>query len=1789
MVNVKDRLAPKDGHEQFGGTKQSHYDNVKGIIKQIKQISGLNVFNIWFTDNDSMIICLGDPHVYKDNKGAGEQNNRCEGSKPIKDREPLLTFDNFMEHHKTQESDKNNYSVAELLYEILQKPEEREKIDIFSEVILTREFKDETIGHLGRWARPEFSPRHNTPLFNTFMFLHPAHARRRGVGWERNVDDSGQEYWWNPSTKKAVREDPGPGGEELSNLSSSTQSDRDKHKVRVHHIDNRWTFHYQGDLQKMYNLLFGVNSFIQGKVRGKGQGSNRDEDFINDKSGVLFLAIKALNEKGEDSKEKKFILYFINIIPLILLFCNIYGIDKNSVNKLIESINYCRSEQADDHFKAVPQKGQQCDVSVKVSELKDIKEGQDPKVIENNCEIVYSLGLQYYIKYINEGIGAQKKGGSPTDHPQGGFKDYIINMCEYLINNASSAESSPGGDNLYDTDGDFKIKFNDYLSELEKEISTKIQEPLPADFVPTTLFSKQLLKLEEEKNTLHRCLQFIYYQGLRPHFFYNNMRIDSYSLHRALFYAGYGKEKLYKGEELEPILKGNNIVLIYGGEGETFSGMQHKTSVNCKWEHQKLIKDEEDGALLPGSIFNDTKLSINHDCQIKGDLNIGFNGMSGHVSAPSYYFGHFFDKLNEYDKEIIFKKTADPTKKHCLVNPNDVLSAPSKGLPWEKILKDIKEVIDGMKKEPIFFPELPSQNYPAQAVTVTKEQTIEILRLRKKQLEGWVNKFQEHTKDLETLKTKLMELVPPEVVNEDKDATNRRLVSDYIVKIIYRGIPQKYINRLVTDVEEVTEETIEKYKKNAALYGHIKAIKITSKYINEINKSIDTKIESIENDYSASFTEEDREKELKEIDEKMFSGLEKKIKEIEKYQVELNSEFLGHHLTQDPLTRLEKIIRPILENLHNLYMQHLERVLVPDAEQKADYPFLSEDASDDPDELGDVTEEEWAELQQDILREEEEKRLEAEAEAEEAKVVAEAKAKAEAEAKAKAEKAKADKEAQNKAAEAKAEAEAALTRTTTATTVLRSFQELTDDEVSNSESLLGDTQNEELNNAMQKSFSSGSSAITSTTALESTHSVDTDPPEEIKTEDQRVNEFRYKKFIKIYIDDIRYKLNEIKSAPGDILKINLIKDAIPRKERNTIFEQMNINNLRVDKVSRCLFNLDYCGENDTKKKILNDYGGVEEGDGYNLNKQRILSQYILRCNFCIIVLISYYIINGIIESDTDKIKITQKYLDTVQNGIHNGEISINYGEIIDNESIKDVLKKMKGAKMEEFKKELNKKIDELLGDSSTPDEDTEPSEALEEPADTTDTTDATDEPEEPADAPDAPADAPDAPENLGNDEQNMGEISEEEKKILNEKLEQKKLKQEKEDEELARKHQEIYDEYDQNLKGGLLIKPAIEPVKTGGLWSPPSGSDNGVNKCWLNAPLYTILQNEYIRDKIIEHGESDERNVFSETIKNLLKPVSGEPPTWNQDKYSEIINKLKDNEGDIDGLIKLDPEATDPLTNTDYGEGRRNEFITDLLNGWKKGDGITKSLYYDARHTLHYLKNVLEKIDINIYIINTTPFGDNADGAYVDCNKYGKTEMAVAAAAATAAAATQDKKIWKGCVPISEEFDAKLIGLVQSYNIYSIDPITKERVQGEAGHYRSFIPIKPTEGDFNDKDFNANYEWVKKDALHNFIDENVHPESGHFAHSYYLFLEKPNEIKTIGGGKRRVRTNKKRKGRRVNRTEKKNRRSTRKGNRRSRKKERTPKKRISNNERTPKKRVQRDEKTPKKRTLKKRR
>ena len=683
-----------------------------------------------------------------------------------------------------------------------------------------------------------------------------------------------------------------------------------------------------------------------------------------------------------------------------------------------------------------------------------------------------------------------------------------------------------------------------------------------------------------------------------------------------------------------------------------------------------------------------------------------------------------------------------------------------------------------------------------------------------------------------------------------------------------------------------------------------------------------------------------------------------------------------------------------------------------------------------------------------------------------------------------------------------------------------------------------------------------------------------------------------------YINGIHTELEKIIKNPQEYFdNLTISENAFPENNPNYGIIFTKIKNTTVDVKNGII---------DLYSKGTLDGGGAEANERVNewldksplpstqldpnqdpliRNKQELLSKYIFNSNIYIILLFILYIVEGLPE-DKNKLNIIIGYLKHI---LKNNEII--HKELINKESIKIILEEMKKYENDDKLNDdkLNEKIDTILSKGKVSSKTAEPY-----PSPPSDPSPEGSSPlskrnlnvlpkASPQYASPSEATPSEASEDPVNDKQNMGEISNEEKVILNKQLKQKKLEQEKKDKELAQQYQKIFNEYEKNLKGDSLIKPEIEPVGEGALWNPPDGSNNGVNKCWLNAPLYTILQNRYIRDTIIEHGGSSEKNVFSETIKNLLKPDSGVAPAWNQEKYSEIIRALKNTTGDVDGLIKLNPEANDPLTNVDYGDSGREQFITDLINGVKSGNGITKSFYYDARHTLHYLENVLKKIGINIYIINTIPFGKNAVGPYVDCNKYGKTETA-------AATATQDNKIWKGCVSISEEFKTKLIGLVQSYNIYHIDPNTKESVQGEAGHYRSFIPIKPTEGDFNGEDFNANYEWVKKDALHNFRDENVNPESGHFAHSYYLFLEKPNVISTSsGGGKRRVMTNKKRKGRRVNRTEKKNRRSIRKGNRRSRKKGRTPKKRISNNERTLRKRIQRNGKIPKKRTLKKRR
>ncbi len=204
---------------------------------------------------------------------------------------------------------------------------------------------------------------------------------------------------------------------------------------------------------------------------------------------------------------------------------------------------------------------------------------------------------------------------------------------------------------------DINFFLEEYLLALQSEISKDGYN---------TLFSKQLLKLND--NTQYRCLQFIYFQLLRPHLFANIMQIDSYTLHRVLFYAGYGRKELYTGNNISK-LSGYNIVVIYGGEGENIQ-------YECDWTN--FIKLSKTRVLEVGSnhknfsLFNDTKLKVNFNCQVQyEDLGITFNNMRGHVSSLSYFFAHLFDNLSSKDEEMVFDRSIERTPKgnrriHCM-------------------------------------------------------------------------------------------------------------------------------------------------------------------------------------------------------------------------------------------------------------------------------------------------------------------------------------------------------------------------------------------------------------------------------------------------------------------------------------------------------------------------------------------------------------------------------------------------------------------------------------------------------------------------------------------------------------------------------------------------------------------------------------------------------------------------------------------------------------------------------------------------------------------------------------------------------------------------------------------------------------------------------------------------------------------------------------------------------------------------------------------------------------------
>jgi len=82
-------------------------------------------------------------------------------------------------------------------------------------------------------------------------------------------------------------------------------------------------------------------------------------------------------------------------------------------------------------------------------------------------------------------------------------------------------------------------------------------------------------------------------------------------------------------------------------------------------------------------------------------------------------------------------------------------------------------------------------------------------------------------------------------------------------------------------------------------------------------------------------------------------------------------------------------------------------------------------------------------------------------------------------------------------------------------------------------------------------------------------------------------------------------------------------------------------------------------------------------------------------------------------------------------------------------------------------------------------------------------------------------------------------------------------------------------------------------------WRPPVGSNNTKDKCWLNAPLYALLSNEYIREKIkkFKTSEGDVTNVFGTVTRNTviaeLRKFIDDKTVWKQASYADFLRNTE--------------------------------------------------------------------------------------------------------------------------------------------------------------------------------------------------------------------------------------------------------------------------------------------------------
>jgi len=108
-------------------------------------------------------------------------------------------------------------------------------------------------------------------------------------------------------------------------------------------------------------------------------------------------------------------------------------------------------------------------------------------------------------------------------------------------------------------------------------------------------------------------------------------------------------------------------------------------------------------------------------------------------------------------------------------------------------------------------------------------------------------------------------------------------------------------------------------------------------------------------------------------------------------------------------------------------------------------------------------------------------------------------------------------------------------------------------------------------------------------------------------------------------------------------------------------------------------------------------------------------------------------------------------------------------------------------------------------------------------------------------------------------------------------------------------------------------------------WTPPDGSNNTNNKCWLNAPLYALLSNKYIHAQIknFKTSEGVDANVFGITrnkvIEELRKFING-TTVWNQASYEIFLTNT--NKFEHDGMPKNDQISSIQVGKKgEYGDG----------------------------------------------------------------------------------------------------------------------------------------------------------------------------------------------------------------------------------------------------------------------------